>query len=295
MTHSVLPLSVVIPTLGGEALKQTLETLLTGPYIPSEILVCLPNSLEENSFSDTSITVKLIYTPYRGQVPQRAYGLSLATQPIVMQLDDDVLVDSRCLKILFDSAMALGKGNIVSPLGWHYMSTGNYISTDKTGLKGWLENLYLYLVCGSPWGTRKMGKLIPAGIGFWIDRTKVSANQPFETELLPGGCTLCHREDLILDHYFPFPGKAYCEDLIHSILWRKRGMRLWAIPSADATTPVETGPNDWNVIAENYRAHRYVVELLNGSKVRLLIWFSLMVSRAYIRNIISNYMARAKP
>ncbi len=261
---------------------RTLQVLTNGPQTPAEILVCLPKSAQENSvYYDTKV-IKTVITPYRGQVRQRAYGLARANQPLVMQLDDDVLVDSSSLGALFDASINLGRGNVVAPLGWRYLSNGKYITTSKSGVRAWLENIYLYLVCGPPWGDKRMGKLSRAGIGFWIDRAKVASN-PYETELLPGGCALCHREYLVVDDYYPFDGKAYCEDLIHSIIWRQRGMRLWAIPTADATTDVVASPLSWDVVVANFRAHSYVVMLLGGSQISLWIWFAVMITKAYVR------------
>jgi hypothetical protein len=280
---ATLPISVVIPTLGGKALVRTLGVLNTGPMKPAEILVCFPETQSNLALKFDEKNIKLVPTPERGQVQQRAYGLACASQPYVMQLDDDVIVDYASLKVLLEQLIRLGKGNVVSPLGWRYLSTGQYMTVSKLGVSWWLQNLYLYLVCGPPWGYKRMGKLSRAGIGFWIDKAKISVDA-YETELLPGGCALCHKEDLVLENYYPYDGKAYCEDLMHSIIWRERGKRLWAILNAEATTHVELGRQSYGEMVSNYRAHRYVVNLMKGSQHRLAAWFFVMVVKGYARN-----------
>ena len=280
---ATLPLTVVIPTLGGEALIRTLNVLNSGITKPAEILVCFPETQSNLALKFDAENIKLIPTPKQGQVQQRAYGLGRASQPYVMQLDDDVLVDAASVNALLDELIRIGPGNIVSPLGWRYLSNGKYMTVSKSGLRAWFQNLYLYLVCGPPWGDKRMGKLSRAGIGFWIDKSKMSADT-FETELLPGGCAICHKEDLVLDNYYPYEGKAYCEDLMHSIIWRQRGKRLWAITNADATTHVEPGANNYHEIVANYRAHRYVVKLLKGSQLGLAVWFFVMIAKKYARD-----------
>ena len=277
------PLSVVITTLGGDALIQTLSVMNAWPVIPAEILVCVPETQSNYALKFDAKNIKLVPTPKRGQVQQRAYGLARASQPYVMQLDDDVILDYVSLKSLLEELIRLGPGNVVSPLGWRYLSNGQYMEVSKSGVRAWFQDLYLYLVCGPPLGDKRMGKLSRAGIGFWIDKAKISVDA-YETELLPGGCALCHKEDLVLENYYPYDGKAYCEDLMHSIIWRERGKRLWAILNAEATTHVELGRQSYGEIVSNYRAHRHVVNLMKGSQLRLAVWFFVMVVKGYARD-----------
>ena len=71
------------------------------------------------------------------------------------------------------------------------------------------------------WSVKRMGYLTKTGMGYGIDPSKLFSNRPFQVEWLNGGAVMCHVDDLILEDYFPFEGKSYFEDTIHSILWKK--------------------------------------------------------------------------
>ena len=57
------------------------------------------------------------------------------------------------------------------------------------------------------------------------------------------------RRHLIDKNYFPYKGKAYCEDLIHSLLLKRKGVKLYVLcktevviqptPSPTILTPLE--------------------------------------------------------
>jgi len=109
-------ISIVIATLGGESLSSTLDKLNSGTVIPDEILVCIPSSEYNCSkflFEDENI--KIIPTPIRGQVAQRAYGFRRAQYEYVLQLDDDMSVDQYCLQRLVDAIDIHGTNASVSP------------------------------------------------------------------------------------------------------------------------------------------------------------------------------------
>lgn len=275
MNKQHYPLSVVIPTLGGEGLRLTLAMINSGEQIPAEILVCVPQKEASSMHNFGYDNVRIVATPARGQVAQRAFGLKLAQQTFVMQMDDDILIEPQSVRALLSATQTLGHGSVVAPFFRHLLS-GDYITSFPRGWRGCIDNLYLSAVCGAPWGTKRMGKLTSAGIGYWIDRGLIDDN-PFQTEWIPGGCALCRREDLVMDNYFPFSGKAFSEDLIHSIYWRRQGARLWAIPNASCSTQVEPMPFVWRFMWADLRAHLHVVKLIKGSRIRLYAWFAFFL------------------
>jgi len=288
-----LPLTVVIATLGGPCLTETLERLNTWEVLPDEILVCIPE--EENlkrSISFQYQNTRVIETPCRGQVQQRAFGLKLAKQRLVLQMDDDILLDNDAFKRLLEEMSRLGPGNAVSPLYCH-KQTNKHITRHPSGFKGGLFSLYVFLLYGAPWGFRRMGKLTRSGVGFWVDRDLIS-DKPYETEWLPGGCVLCHREDLVLEDYYPLKGKAFAEDLIHSILWRRNGVRLWAIPDALCATTVDIESLSWCQTRSRFLAHAHLVRLMDGAMLRLYIWFLFTCVARVARIVIASALRIGK-
>ena len=279
------PLSVVVATLGGDTLTGTIEHLNRGTVIPAEILVCIP---EEDAFRVKGLSfqnVRIIKTPCRGQVAQRAYGLQCVRQLLVLQLDDDIMLQPENLYKLIQALYQLGHGNTVAPIYRDLMS-GHCVTECHWGIVGWLQSLYALLVCDAPWGAKRMGAVSPAGIGYGVDE-KHCGPALLETQWQPGGCVLCYREDLITENYYPFAGKAYCEDLIHSVLWRKRGVHLWVLPSAYCMIFITPEPFSWSSIKADMRAHYYVVRLSGGKVWRLMFWHLIYVSKRVIFSMVN--------
>src|SRR5436853_3788278 len=102
-TASAPPLSVVIPTLGGECLKRTIESLNASSRIPEEILVCIPTEYVGRVTHYSWRNVTVLATDRKGQVAQRAAGFRKARCAFVMQLDDDVLLHERCIEFLIET------------------------------------------------------------------------------------------------------------------------------------------------------------------------------------------------
>ncbi len=269
-----LPISVVIATLGGGMLRATVEQLNQGEYFPAEILICTPTTEAVNVGCIADIAnVHVIETPCRGQVAQRAIGLGVATCPFVMQFDDDVILPADTLGVLYKILIEKGPGNVIAPFFRRQIS-----GEDGTKLiRGWfglLHACYATLVCGAKFGKDRFGTISSSGIGFGVT---MSFGDPrvIESEWLPGGVVLCHKTDLIIHNYYPFQGKAFSEDLIHSILWRQQGCRLWTALDVSAMIDVTVESYVWKSVMGRYRAHAYVARMLGGSVWRTRLWLFL--------------------
>lgn len=268
-----LPISVVIATLGGDVLKDTITHLNRGEGVPAEILICIPEAEAANAECVTAIdNVHVIKTPCRGQVAQRAVGLSMAAYPYVMQFDDDVILPADTLKALFDTLMAKGPGNVVAPF-FRIQPNGDEGTRYVEGWRGFLRNCHASLLCGAAFGRKRLGRISSSGIGFGVPLS-AGSDRVVESEWLPGGVALCHKEDLIVYNYYPFPGKAFSEDLIHSILWRRQGCRLWTVLDVSAMIDVTVESFAWKSVMGRYTAHAYVAELAGGSVWRTRLWFT---------------------
>jgi hypothetical protein len=127
-----------------------------------------------------------------------------------------------------------------------------------------------------------MGRIDPSGIPYAIDRAWCSEEDLVKTEWLIGGCVVCRREDLVLDCYYPFEGKAYSEDVIHSILWRQRGVRLWVAPKLEAYTSVAAHQPTLAELCAEHRARLHVVMMNGGNTLRCRLYFALRILRHYL-------------
>jgi hypothetical protein len=269
-----LPITVVIATLGGEVLKNTIAQLNRGTGIPAEVLVCIPEPEAANADCVASVSnVHVIGTPCRGQVAQRAVGLKMAKFPYVMQFDDDVILPPDTLKAMFDTLVSKGPGNVVAPF-FRIQPTGEHGTRYEKGLRGLAKNCYYTLICGAAFGRKRLGRIASSGIGFGVPMDN-EHGRVIESEWLPGGVALCHSENLITDNYYPFPGKAFSEDLIHSVLWRKQGCRLWTVLDVSAMIDVTVESFVWKSLIGRYRAHAYVANLVGGSIWQTRLWFAI--------------------
>ncbi len=284
-----LPISVVIATLGGNILRDTIAHLNNGTVVPAEILVCIPETGASNADCVSAVgNVRVIKTPCRGQVAQRAVGLEMARNNYVMQLDDDVVLPSTTIKVLFDILIAKGPGNVVSPF-FRLQPNGEEGTSYYKGIRGFVRNCYFTLICGTAFGRKRLGRISSSGIGFGVSMND-GPERIIESEWLPGGVALCHRTDLITYNYYPFPGKAFSEDLIHSILWRRQGCRLWTVLDVSAMIDVSVESFVWKSVMGRYKAHAYVATLAGGRVWRTRLWFAfyclLNIRKLIVQNVL---------
>ncbi len=286
-----LPVSVIIATLGGEVLKTTIAHLNQGDGAPAEILICIPEPEAANADCVAAIgNVHVIKTPCRGQVAQRAVGLGMAAYPYVMQFDDDVILPSDTLKVLYETLLAKGPGNIVAPF-FRLQPTGEEGTRYVEGFRGMLRNVHASLVCGAKFGRNRLGKISSSGIGFGVPMSSVDA-RVVESEWLPGGVALCHKADLITYNYYPFPGKAFSEDLIHSILWRRQGCRLWTVLDVSAMIDVTIESFAWKSVVGRYRAHAYVAQMAGGSVWHTRLWLACYCFLNARQLLVQNFLKK---
>jgi glycosyltransferase involved in cell wall biosynthesis len=279
-----LPVSVVIATLAGKELEQTIQYLRNGSVVPAEVLVCIPQDVTPQANIVEDEYVRMVRTPCRGQVAQRAFGLAQAKSDYVMQMDDDVILSETSIALLYGALVKLGRGNAVSPL-FKNADTKEYLTQYEKSIKGFLKSLMSSLIGGAPWGHRRMGKIDKAGIPYAVDRRFVSANAWVEAEWVPGGCVICHRDDLVLENYYPFAGKAYSEDVIHSLLWRRKGVRLWVASNVSIATHLAPVPATFKSISADHQARLHVVALSDGHAWRCRLWFILSLIRVSLRSL----------
>ena len=280
-SNQIPGLSVVIPTLGGVWIKKSIDSLLQGSMTPIEILICIPTEHVSKVSHLVTDIVKIIPTEVKGQVKQRAYGFTKVSQPIVLQLDDDILFEKDCLQKLTQKLLILGKGNVVGPV-YYGQHSKLCIHTLQSGFA---KNLFDYIICAAPWGVAKMGKITSIGINYGVD-DRYCKEQLFSTSWLPGGCVLSFKEDLVLDDFFPFTGKAYCEDIFHSFYRTLAKTNSWVVTNVkvyiDEPIPEFSKGGVEKVIA----IRQEYVKLIHGPKWRLFLYelFCRIRSAVYSTN-----------
>ncbi|GMV23537.1 MAG: hypothetical protein AMXMBFR57_34860 [Acidimicrobiia bacterium] len=272
--------TVVIPTLAGPSLAETLTRVNAGTVRPDEILVCVPEREAPRAHPLGGGNVRVLVTTCRGQVAQRAEGFKAARTPFVMQLDDDIWPDAECLAKLIDYAER-HPGTAVGP-ALHDRVTGQYRSYLVPSDGSLLERILFRVINGTK--GFQPGQISLAGVNMGLP-----AGRDFHgVGWLPGGCVLHRREALDLSAFYPFPGKAFAEDLFHSRLLTRAGVVLARCGAATCSVDFSSsGGGGVRRALRDYltygRRMRVFTGLVGGSQIRLHTFLGLNVLRLISR------------
>ena len=275
--------SVVIPTLGGESLVQTIGKLNSGSIRPKEILVCIPkNNIIKADISEF-LNVIIVETECRGQVRQRIEGFKRAPSKYVLQIDDDIEVDEKCIEYLLEEITAADSNIAVAP-SLVDIDTG-YSVYKKPEKPRIISAIYYWLMNGK--AGFEPGKIDKTGSPVGID-PDYSIKKIYETEWLAGGCVLHNKINLMLDDYFPFEGKAFGEDVMHSFFLKKNGIKLFVVPRAVCSLKI-TPLSDYTLVEfiKNLNLEiiirKHYMKLMLRKNIRIDIYYIVSVIRYVIK------------
>lgn len=291
--------SVVIATLGGSSLDRTIRLLNEGSLVPVEILVSVPEGYASKIGALPYHNVRVVVSGKKAQVAQRAAGFREAKCEYVMQLDDDMFFRRDCLEKLVREADRRGSMSALAP-AIVYQDTGTSCQA-RVGrpAPSWLEKKIHGSDLTAP------GRITPAGRHVNLDFPSTEEESSFESEWLAGGCVLHSRRNLVLTDFYPFAagrdnikrgrGKEYGEDVIHSVLLRRKGVRLFVVPGAvcsmDRAIAARLSiPNSLWQIYDEFRWRRYLVKLIDGSVSRL----ASDILHTYSRHLVPGLIRRMR-
>jgi len=277
--------SVVMATLGGVTVARTIAALNCGTLIPEEILICIPEEFKCRVEKLLYPNVRVVATLCRGQVVQRAIGFQQASYDLVLQLDDDIEVRHDCLEKLVDCILEVN--NIAVAPKMLDASTGQYHAslTPEFHTNPLFRQLMFWIVNGSE--GYMPGKIGRAGIGMGLPE---QPDDWFDIGWLPGGCVLHRKKNLVLFNNYLLKEKAFAEDLFHSALLRRKGIRLVrcgrAICDVEFSPDVASGILD---ILKGYRAYaialRQFIKENGGVPVFLYLYLIFNLSGIVIRKL----------
>ena len=258
-------ISVVIPSIGTRDLTPTIKSLNSSSIKIDEIIVSVPYDIDIELFQNFS-NIIVHYSKLKGQVAQRIEGFKVAKNDIVVQLDDDIILEKNCLEIMRDF---IKKNNKIA-VSAHFYDIANRKSI-YDNLSTTKYNFLYYIMNGSKVGfsgiiTRSGFETYP---NFNCDKSIISS------EWIPGGCVMHLKKNLILYNFFPFHGKAYCEDLFHSISLKKNNIKLYYHTNAKAFLEIDNIKSNFKMFMGHLRAdfkiRQKLVEQNNLSKSRMFL------------------------
>ena len=202
-------------------------------------------------------------------------------------MDDDVILRPDCIQRLQEALNRLGSEVAVGPSILNIATNRSiYYRVRRHPL---IEALYYRILNGVDGFLP--GTITLAGVNLGWDPS-LSIENFREVEWLAGGCVMHRKSNLFLENYFPFEGKAYCEDLIHSHLLRSRGIKLFVIPRAVCLTESNLNSkgkrSELRELFEEYRARKYFLALISRSSWRLHLFYIVRIL-SWLLNTIRNF------
>ena len=93
-----------------------------------------------------------------------------------------------------------------------------------------------------------------------------------KTDWLPGGCILSQKKNLVTYDFYPYEGKAYSEDILHSIIRKQNNIMHYLI----SDIYVETYSDTLNIKEDFYKQfkiRKYICNYLSGNVLRFYLWY----------------------
>ena len=258
-----LAVSIVIPTLGDKKIIKLINFLnRCKDYEISEIILSIPRNKVDyiKNLTRSWDNIKIVYSIKKGQVLQRIKGFKLAKEKDVLQLDDDILIDPRSISLLIKKNYGLNSKKSISPVYKDFNK--KYLHEKK---KKFLSLVHLFIMCllfGSIRKINDMGSLSNALVNYGVS-FKSNEIKNIEVEWLLGACVIHKKKNLILENFYPYEGKSYCEDLLHSLELRKKKIKLLVANNVYVYCKIENSFNNFKDLLKYIRALNLFVKRNN--------------------------------
>lgn len=278
-------ISAVIATLGAVSIEETILDFKRGLLSPEEILICIPKeNANKISHLEKIPGVIIVRTSVKGQVAQRAEGLSLAKGDMVLQCDDDIRFSEQTLNKLSNMMLDYGYGHVIGPI-FCSSTTEQPIYKWPSGIKQLFSNIYFTLFAGLPWGKARMGSFSTLTAAVSVDRRSFQ-RQLIDVDWLAGGFVLSWKQDLVKHNYYPFKGKAYCEDLLHSKERHRKGIKHHVATKVLVFTTPSERPENLNGVIKEIKGRFRVAKYLGCNRYRAYMFLALELARLYLASCL---------
>ncbi len=280
-------LSVVIPTLGGSGLRKTVEIINGGSVIPEKIFFVIPEKYKENIDMQLSDNVSVLVVDCMGQVPQRAEGFKHAKTKYVLQMDDDIVLDGKCIETLINTIKTYGESCSIAPI----IINSNPVQHNNK--KTIFHKLYYFLMNGK--AGYQPGKIDKCGTPIAFRQQDV--RKVMNVDWVPGGCILHQKNNLYYENYYPFNGRATYEDILHSYLLKQKGVELYLDPNAIAYAEINekfnyTPAQYFKRMKDNYKVRKYYMNLASVSSMRIYLFYLINTIGYFISYFRNNAVAK---
>lgn len=259
-------IDVVIPTYDGKKLYNTIEFLNKGNLKPANIFCVFHKKFSLDKYRKFS-NLKFIHSNLKGQVRQRNIGFKKCKSEIILQLDDDVLLQKKTLKTMYNLKKTLGKKYLIGP---KYLDKNNKFLYHDVSKEGLFKNIYKFLICASPLGKKKSGKITSLTLAYGTEQSNKTYSV---SDWIPGGCVMFSK-NLLLENFlnYDFKGKAYCEDIFFSIQQKNKGYKHVICNKSIAIGEVDNAKITLKDFCNEISVRKYLLRFTDGNIIRFYIW-----------------------
>ena len=276
-----MKISVVIPSIGNRNLIPTLRSINESSINVDEIIISIPCQVDINVDKFKKFKNIIVFnSKVKGQVAQRIEGFKIAKNDCVVQMDDDIILEKKCLEIMHD--FFTNNHNAAVSAHFHDRISKKSIYSKVEGLS--FSNSF-FLSELDYFKNKIYNKIKTANNSNLNGDISISGfetypnfqyhKEPFISGWIPGGCVMHLKKNLILSNFFPFQGKAYCEDLFHSIALKKNNIKLYYHLDAIAFLEIENIKSNFKMYIKHLKAdfiiRTQLVEQNKLSKSRMFL------------------------
>jgi len=288
-----MTISVVCASLGRESLSKILPPLANSPAI-AELLIILPPEHPNSTYhTPCSHLPKVSYhhSHLKGQVNQRVYGCRLATSPYILFIDDDIMVETSDVSVLYETISKLPYPSVLAPrisfINKLSPLKSSFFSSDSLLL--WLSKFENFF--------RRNGNYVPFSLTYF--HHPLTVYSPIQqVDWLAGGCLLFSRSLAPLESYYPYRGKAYAEDIYLSEYFHQYNAKFYILRNISVFTsylPTKTfNPVLFSVLSTYRLRQATTSSSLLFTLLTLLLHLFFLVSFYSLSFIISSILSFGK-
>lgn len=225
-----IDVSVIIPTLGEKKLIKVVNYLNKDRNFKiSEIILSIPRNKYNyvKSITKNIDNVKIVSNAKKSQVLQRIKGFKAAKEKNVLQLDDDTFISSKDINLLKKKIFGFNQKISVAPIFKNFSK--QYLHERKNNFLYNIQFFILIFIFGSIKKINNFGTFENALISFKGRNNYKDLPDILKIEWTLGACLLHKKKNLILKNYYPFFGKSFFEDILHSLELKAKGIDLYLI------------------------------------------------------------------
>ena len=214
--YSLNDLTIIVPSTFINIDKKWIKQINNYALSGIKVIISIPQEITKEEIYNRGFInkIKIINAKCRGQVKQRFIAYKHCDSKLIMHMDDDIILDIQILKNLIKDYSLLPPKSCFAPYLFEYSGQ------DKKNFLQKFKKTILFF--------GRVKKSASVGLSsFPIPYKRDKESKFSEVDWIPGGLILIRKEDCLYYDYFNLPGKAYCEDLIHSQLLKNKGVRLF--------------------------------------------------------------------